>query len=76
MQIETEMEKVIHAECDFIKLEQVILPVTVYGGRGYQFLSVDEVSNFMIGNYQLVKEHPALFIDNVWCLAEDSPDYY
>ena len=63
-------------ECDFIKLEQVILPVTVYGGRGYQFLSVDEVSNFMIGNYQLVKEHPALFLDNVWCLAEDSPDYY
>ena len=62
---------------DFSKLEQLVLPSTVYGGDGYELHRISDAPELMKALYFLKKQHPSLML-NDWAgkLSEDSPDWY
>ncbi len=74
-------------EHDFSSLEQLTLPKTVYGGRGYEMQRISDAPELIRSVYLLKKQLPALKIEacygcyhteyNVWHgkLSRDSPDW-
>jgi hypothetical protein len=65
-------------ENDFSLLEELTLPMTVYGGRGSKLQRIADAPDLMRAIYLLKKQRPALFgIDNwYWILSRRSPDWY
>jgi hypothetical protein len=62
---------------DFSKIEQLFLPSTIYGGRGYELQRISDAPELMRALYLLKKQHPSLMLDDwVGKLSEDSPDWY
>jgi len=65
-------------ENDFSSLEHLILPKSVYGGHGYEFLRISDGPDLVRAVYLLLKQRPGLRMNKDWCanLSEDSPDWY
>jgi hypothetical protein len=63
-------------EDDFLSLEQLTLPKTVYGARGYKLQLISDAPDVARAVYLLIKQHPSL--EYLWYgrLSEDSPDWY
>ncbi len=63
---------------DFLALECLILPKTVYGGMGYEFQRISEANDLVRTMYLLKKRRPTLEILKEWrgMLSETSPDWY
>jgi hypothetical protein len=62
---------------DFSKIEELVLPSTIYGGRGYELQRISDAPELMKALYLLMKQHPSLFLDQWYgCLSQDSPDWY
>jgi hypothetical protein len=64
-------------DIDFLKLEQLTLPKTVYGGRGYEFQRISDGPD-LIRTLFLFKQHRPTILLNDWyaVLSEESPDWY
>jgi hypothetical protein len=64
-------------ENDFPSLEKLVLPESVYGGRGYKFLRISDGTALTRAIHLLKKQRPALKL-KYWHarLSADSPDWY
>jgi hypothetical protein len=64
-------------ENDFPAIENLSLPDTVYGGIGYEFQSIAEVSDFISRIYPLAKQRDNKLLQGMqWRLSRESPDWY
>ena len=64
-------------ENDFSSLEHLILPKSVYGGRGYEFQRISDAPDLIRAVYLLKKQRPFLEMKDWYMrLSEDSPDWY
>jgi hypothetical protein len=62
---------------DFSKLEELVLPSTMYGGYGCELQRISDAPELMRALYQIKKHHPSLILDEWYgCLSQDSPDWY
>ena len=62
---------------DFSKLEQLVLPSTIYGGNEYELQRISDAPELMRALYLLKKQHPSLMLDEWYgVLSQDSPDWY
>ena len=65
------------SEHDFVALEQLILPWTVYGGKGYRLKRISDAPDLVRAVYLLKKQRPALKMEGWhWRLSTHSPDWY
>jgi len=63
-------------EKDFLKLEHLALPDTVYGGREYEFHRISDVPEVMHSIHHLRKRVLGFAEGWTWSLSELSPDFY
>ncbi len=65
-------------EHDFSSLEELALPIGVYGGRGHEFQRISDAPDVIRAVYLLKKQRPSLPIPETWyaTLSGDSPDWY
>eukprot|EP00984_Skeletonema_dohrnii_P029502 scaffold20195_cov75-Skeletonema_dohrnii-CCMP3373.AAC.2 len=64
-------------EHHFPQLQSLSLPDQVYGGNGYKFQRIAEMTDFIHKVYHLKKRRsPKLLLHWTWHLSEDSPDWY
>eukprot|EP00985_Skeletonema_marinoi_P003790 scaffold1656_cov76-Skeletonema_marinoi.AAC.5 len=64
-------------EHHFPQLQSLSLPDQVYGGDGYKFQRIAEMTDFIHKLYHLKKRrNPKLLLHWRWHLSEDSPDWY
>jgi hypothetical protein len=63
---------------DFVSLEQLKLPKTVYGGYSYEFQRISDAPDLVRSLYLLKKQRPALSMLGSWrgILSQSSPDWY
>ena len=64
-------------DIDFPKLEQLTLPKTVYGGRGYEFQLISDGPDLVRTLYLFKKHRPTILMPRWYAgLSEASPDSY
>ena len=65
-------------ENDFLSLEELYLPMGVFGVRGYNLKSISDGPELIRAAYLLKKQRPALIDMDCFYgeLSEDSPDWY
>ena len=64
-------------DIDFPKLEQLTLPNTVYGGKGYEFQRISDGPDLIRTLYLFRQHHPTMLMKDWYAeLSEESPDWY